>query len=84
MKIFASNAVFEYIKLIYTFFFLKDMEIKDIKLSCCKRICQNSCRIHRCERNKKQVILELKLLAKLLIMQHFIHQLAFRSINVRI
>ena len=68
----------------YILFFLKDMEIKDIKLSCCKRICQNSCRIHRCERNKKQVILELKLLAKLLIMQHFIHQLAFRSINVSI
>ena len=68
----------------YILFFLKDMEIKDTKLSCCKRICQNSCRIHRCERNKKQVILELKLLAKLLIMQHFIHQLAFRSINVSI
>ena len=83
MKMFARNAEFEYIKLIYTFF-LKDMEIKDIKLSCCKRICQNSCRIFRCERNKKQVILELKLLAKLLIMQHFIHQLAFRSINVSI
>ena len=32
VKMFARNAVFEYIKLIYTFFFQKDMEIKYFNL----------------------------------------------------
>ena len=84
MKMFARKAVFKYIKLIYILFFLKDMEIKDIKLSRCKWLCPKSCRILRCKRNKKQVTHELKLLAKLLVTQHFNHQLASGSINVSI
>ena len=52
------------------------MEIKDFNLGySVASDCLKSCKIHRCKRNKNQVI-ELKLLAKLIITQHFIHQLA--------